>query len=174
MGLDISAWSKAERAEACPACGHLTGAHDLRVGTDPSSFPERAAPFAPGDGLVVGDCEAHMRFGYSGWGFFRSLLCEAANGEPADHDHQAFWQREERADAVLWDLINFTDCDGILGPVACERIHRELLETREKFLAVLARPREVRSDWTDGAVGRYDELTALFAVAAHGGVVRFG
>ncbi len=168
MGVSIHGWEKVEQVAGCAACGHVPydeSGDDMKIGGSPE-FRDRALPFEFGNVVRVSGADASASFSYSGWNFFRSLICQAANRE----EPEPLWERNERGSSVLWDLIHFTDCDGYLGPIACERIHQELVETRPKFEAFVTTAH--RGD--THLVPRYDELTAVFRVASHGGLVRFG
>lgn len=64
------------------------------------------------------------------------------------------------AGAACADLVNFSDCDGIIGPVMAARLAVELRENRKKFASAL-----VTSDDAE-FLEKYEALLDLFEFAA--------
>lgn len=85
-----------------------------------------------GASYLVGKPAFHFHCGYFTWSRIREDLAQASWGV----DCQAVWDDEGKfGDQLLYPLVNFTDCDGVLGPLACKRIVRglELYGVRERF-----------------------------------------
>lgn len=64
----------------------------------------------------------------------------------------------------FWELINFSDCEGIIGPVVSAKLARDFQEYQEK----------ANSQLTDYDLERYNSWRQAFELAAENGVVRFG
>jgi len=135
MGLDISVYSSSELAapihefeECCWKLGHV---HPY-VNPD---FPERA------DGMdgrcrIATSAERSFRAGsYSGYNAWRDELARFA-GFKSDADA---WENA-RSTAPFWELLNFSDCEGIIGPVTSAKLARDFREN-------LSRAEQHQDDW---------------------------
>jgi hypothetical protein len=108
---------------------------------------------------------------YSGWNVFRESLSEFQGIE----DIREVWAelkagKRSPDSVILHDIINFTDCDGAVGPKSVKRLAREFAYHKAAYL-----------DWleTDDAVSdrhtaewfrnSYLALTEGFAEVAEGG-----
>ena len=127
MGLDISAYVNATRApDANP--------DDWDSVARASVIPEFAAA---ADGIEHGelftfDKQICFRAGsYSGYGQFRDELAalagypayEMADGDERRHPHAASaWFGQVPEDAPFFPLINFSDCEGTIGPQTSARL----------------------------------------------------
>lgn len=156
MGLDITAYNKANLlpkhaydGDSCYDAGHCFVfvedgfERSYRGLADPDtrfSFPGSTSDVGGGRCYDVSDSETH-RFqagSYSGYGKFRDLLAQAF------HHVDAFqiWPEADRyADAPFFELINFSDCEGTIGPDAAA----DLLKDFE----------DGRSQWADYLVAKY-------------------
>jgi hypothetical protein len=160
MGLDVTYSSGIERAQ--------DDEHDLDLdaaGTwleNDAAFTERGDGIAPGRYLLNGDEAGGFRAGsYSGYNDWRMALCQAIHG----CDPRFVWDDPEPwAGRPFFELVQFTDCDGFIGPRTSAKLERDFLGYRETFRAA------VEESWM---LEVYDEFTAAFGAAARGGVVVF-
>lgn len=124
-------------------------------------------------GLEVGRCyladEGSETFGfragsYGGYNQFREQLSLHALGVTP----QQVWQRpREYVDKPFFELINFSDCEGQIGPQACADLAKDFAEHTEIRAKLLA-------DEPDGYyAAKYDDWAKAFALAADTGLVDF-
>jgi len=113
-----------------------------------------------GHWYLVGPRVASWRGGYFTWSAIRAALTEASWGV----DPQEVWDNEGKyGDQLLYPLVHFTDCDGVIGPLACRRILRglELYGVRERF----------EEKWPAERPAVYDDLLEIFRAGSTGLVV---
>ena len=164
MGLDITAASKLELIPDAPA--DLDGFH---VGSNPDEFADRA------DGLKPGfyRCGKTLNFragSYSGYNAWRELLAKLA-GYP-ERVHLSGYKPPEKLHAAgaweategpFWELINFSDCEGTIGPKTSAKLAQDFAEHQA---AADAHPAEWFRDL-------YRTWRLAFTMAAQGGAVDF-
>lgn len=181
MGLDISFY---QAARMLPADAIINGGIDEGKYSDgwvayvnpdfpaqADGLPERFA-FAPeGEGR-------HARIGYWGYGHWQECVARSVGypkAEPmADEDAMAAAYRERMPHVTsawrghvgpLHALLNFSDCEGVIGPQTCATIAAELAEYRDRALAEMAdNPR---------AAAFYDAVAEGFAIVGPTGFARF-
>lgn len=177
MGLDIAAYETATLtpeheydSEACYEGNHVEAfvysgfersMRGLEGGVSGKSGWER-----PSRCYVVSGASLDFRAGsYSGYGQFRRALSTAALGvEP-----EAVWADPDAyADLPFFELVNFADNEGTIGPEAAADLAGDFAEHRERVCPALG----------DGPNGdyyreKYDEWAAAFALAADSGLVEF-
>jgi len=95
---------------------------------------------------------------YSRYNRWREWLCEAAgHGAPSD-----IWDGRVTVGPFV-ELINFSDCEGIIGPVVCAKLAKDFAEHQEHIIG--------------GAQGyeaeMYRRWRRAFELAADGGCVDF-
>ncbi len=106
--------------------------------------------------------------GYNGW---RTHLCQAM----LDVSAKALWETQEHplvATRFLGkpfvELINFSDCEGVIGPRTSKKLATDFAEHKDKFAATLD------PKLTDfGYAESYDDWTKAFALASETGAVHF-
>ena len=152
MGLDIRGYSKVKLIEGSDdeaieckyewADGLSGGSWD--VCTIPylnEDFPKHS------EGLVSGvytyySCEDGGRRSYSGWSNFREVLAKNVGYEPITPDEvpddwdeytkQSFLLRPYQSrvfnveEGTLFELINFSDCEGVINTTVCKKIYSDL------------------------------------------------
>ena len=98
---------------------------------------------------------------YSSYGDFRREIAETfLNSTPVK-----VWSSPQSYEGQpFYELIDFSDCEGVIGPGVCSKLHKDFVEGREKFVE------EVHSDWS---VERYDRFTKALSVAKEDGVIIF-
>lgn len=179
MGLDISAYRKLTKLDVLfnedgepvdPATREPVEDY-YRVYANPD-FPGRA------DGLEDRACysyaEAEHVFSrsYSGYNRWRETLAKLA-GYPLDYRETfgvrepshaaAAWNGKVQAGAPFWELVNFADNDGTIGPVAAAKLLRDFAEFD-------GRAKEITEDYFYSG---YCELRRGLEIAADGGALDF-
>lgn len=101
---------------------------------------------------------------YGGYNVFRSLLAKAAG-----YDHEDAWSDEKDfQEAPFFEIVNFSDCEGTIGPVAALHLYHDFVTHRDKFIE------EVKDDtWKNSRIARYDFFTKAFRLASDKGFVIF-
>lgn len=157
MGLDITAVSQARYV------GPVTDDYrDNQERAYPvSSFAERADGMA--EGLYEYGAKQRFRAGsYSWYNQFRRALCEAALGTT---DEVVWASRGSSAFAgqPFVEMIDFSDCEGMIGPKTCAKLAADFETGRATVRAKLL------AEFQD----LYDRFAAAFTLAADGGFVMF-
>ena len=178
MGLDITAYAKVELKAADlqrEAAWYLVDElYDQGIRTvaiyDSPEFTERAAPLvAPAAGLcnvyaIDGEMFEFRAGSYRGHGHFRRWLCTLA-GIAAPEEQWA--HPDKYAPLPFHELVNFSDCEGVIGSVACAELAKDFAAYQKQADAYNGGDAEywqrVYSDWRKA-----------FELAQHGGVVVFG
>lgn len=161
MGVDCTAF---ERVELVRVCDHteLSTAdwdylyeHDQRYLGNLPEFVERGDGLPDGIYQISGDSLSIHR-SYGGYNAFRERLCWSVLGvSPRDvwNDPDAYAHRS------FFSIINFSDCEGFLGPRTCRRL----------ALDTLALPYSPKlDDWDD-----WPTWIAMFKLAADTGVITY-
>lgn len=153
MGLDISAYSKLTRVADEQPDDYPDSQVWLWANVD---FPgrEEGAP----EGLYAFEKQQSvLSLGYGSYSVWRETLAKLAGYEGGANE---CWGRNEPGPFV--ELINFSDCEGTLGPVVCAKLVRDFDSYAEKASAI-------GGDW----YSKYQRMHAAFRLAADGGAVRF-
>ncbi|WP_122448718.1 hypothetical protein [Pseudomonas viridiflava] len=172
MGLDISVFLKlAEAPEAArDSDGNLADYETHREFYDNPDFPGRIEGLKPemvyrigehGDGLCAGS--------YGGYNRWRNELAQMA-GYPLTEYDTHYGKKAEGYDAGAWaagsgpffEQIQFSDCEGTIGPVVSAKLAKDYEEFAERAESVGGRFWE-----------KYQEWRAAFDAAADGGAVVF-
>jgi hypothetical protein len=101
---------------------------------------------------------------YSGYNAWRDMLARTMLGKTA----RDVWNLsdEQRVALPFTELINFSDCEGFIGPTTSAKLARDFAEHRARL------PRKTDDD-AQWFVQKYNEWAEAFALAAAGGVVKF-
>ena len=159
MGLDISA-SRSAKLVRDNADKDYDGYDDglQHVYVNPA-FPAQA------DGMVSGwykmdpEDEVDFRAGsYSGYNLWREQLAALVDINPRD-----VWNAQQPPSGPFVELINFSDCEGVIGPVTSAKLARDFAEHQAKADAH-------EDEWFRT---RYVHWREAFELAARGGCVRF-
>jgi hypothetical protein len=113
--------------------------------------------------------EHHFRAGsYSGYNRFRKLLCEALVGV----EDEILWANPDLyKDHPGFEMINFSDCEGILGTLVCQKLYSQLLENRDKFIAYLENEFLEESKEISWEIETYDDFLEGFRLGSQNGIV---
>ena len=175
MGLDIIAYEHLElKAQDIPESEVYALTESLcDAGTQTVTlwhsmdFIERAAPLlAPSaKGLATvyaaSGTEYNFRAGsYGGHGAFREWLCELAS-IPAPRAQWA--ESEKHAGLPFFELVNFSDCEGVIGATAAAELAKD-------FALYQAQADAANDEWFTPLFAQWRKA---FELAAKGGGVRF-
>lgn len=178
MGLDITAYSRVEivgfaddydedlEADDWTAEGYL---HQDWINPH---FPHAVPADWPREGyvryVVKGESHGFRAGSYGGYGQWREQLANIFLNITHECHTNGFWEAVHASTGQpFYELINFSDCEGILyGPV-CEKLYTDFSVNRQHFIDNVA-PDEFNYD-----VGKYDEWTKAFELAADNGLVSF-
>jgi hypothetical protein len=123
MGLDITAYKNVELIDTLQTADEFEEKYDWKEQLDWVSlctdYPDRLPPIQLGGVYRYQDKMKFRAGSYSGYGWWRSELCKMAHGiEP-----QLIWDNPETyAGLPFVELINFSDCEGILGTEVCKKL----------------------------------------------------
>lgn len=127
-------------------------------------WPGRSEPFADADAEFYSfDEEGYMRAGsYSGYNLWRGALQDFA------------WNDEHPLpDGAFEELIEFSDCEGLIGTPVSEKLYRDFADNRP-YLDEFADARfGADTEERDWFVAKYDEWTQMFDLGRDDGAVRF-
>ena len=156
MGLDITAYGKVKFVECSDsdeieckwAWGEDKGLGDFTVTFINEYFPLHS------EGLLSGvytydDCVYGGSWGYSRWSNFRNELARIAGYTPmTEEDSPEEWDNYTKSNflsnpyqarvfnvegGTLFELINFSDCDGVINTTVCKKIYKDLLSVTPEF-----------------------------------------
>jgi hypothetical protein len=132
MGLDISVYVNAEVAEDQPA--DWEEAYDREENLVLAycfDGMEQSLAGLERDVWYTADYDHGFRAGsYGGYNQFRRTLCELALGVTTD---QVWDNPEEYADSPFFELINFADNEGTIGPVAALNLYVDFQAQQERI-----------------------------------------
>jgi len=178
VGLDVSAYEFATLVEEVHAIedseGHYCGDPIEHGGMDHvrvygGDFPYTLGSLQDGHCYVIeGDTFGFRAGSYSGYGAFRTALCRTALGvEPEE-----VWEDPESfSDKPFVELINFSDCEGTMGPEVCAELRDDFIAERENVRDKL----EELDPHPEGGwyTKKYDDWQQAFELAAETGFVSF-
>jgi hypothetical protein len=158
MGLDIVAYQGLKKVEA---------EENIQVSHD---------QFGYSSDLEKGwyDCESsfHFRAGsYSSYNSWRRALCEAIHGV----NDVEFWKDEENfIGQPFYELINFSDCEGQIGPKISEKLYQDFTnpENEEKFLYYCNQNLETEM-LREFYLENWEDFKKAFQMARHNGLVQW-
>lgn len=127
-------------------------------------FPTHPSPLKEGWYEVQGEACAFRAGSYSRYNAWRAWLCEKALGV----DPAIVWKSLADGEATyegkpFVGLINFTDCDGVIGSELAAKLHSVFVEMRHMFA----------EDGEEYYMSLYDNFTEAFGLAADSGMVVF-
>ena len=135
MGLDITAYQHAGLLEGnhepTDACWDLEAGdpkyHEhlyLANGSEESKEGLRplARPYGQNFGFRAGS--------YSGYNEWRGVLCKAILGVS---DRELWADELKYRGRPFYELINFSDCEGVIGFIAARKLYRDFVEHEQEF-----------------------------------------
>jgi hypothetical protein len=184
MGLDIHAASKAAshylrgRSDDEAEDEKLFEADDVMYVYANDDFPDQAEGYADGFYRIHGESFGFRAGSYSGYNAWRRHLCLMA----LDREPEDVWADPEHfAGRPFVELINFSDCEGLIGPKTSAKLARDFAafaERAEQYVNEHSRPDKSGKGDDEDEVGpwfleSYREWRQAFELAADDGLVRF-
>jgi len=163
MGLDITVNTG---LIPCALHGDADAAYDARhvyLTVYPELFPERTLPIK--DGCYQYVEEFDFRAGsYSGYNRWREQLSRFALGVPPE----TVWGNPEYIGKPFYELIEFSDCEGFIGPAIAEKLSRDFQQHTQDAI-------KWANQYADGGywLQKYHDWMKAFRLASDNGVVRF-
>lgn len=175
MGLDITAYSKLKVVDVVyDADGEpidpvtreslfVSAADFAHIYVNPD-FPERADALMRGY-YLYGETLGFRAGSYSYYSRWREELAKLA-GYPGSSDslYPCSSTVYEAFGGPFWELINFSDCEGAIGPKTSAKLAEDFAGFRKKLDGAVV---------SMGFVDTYDEFEKAFQLAADGGAVCF-
>lgn len=165
MGLDIRACAKlveigpvVERDGDLydPVTDNLVDTNTKIVVYPNDAFPDRASPLKAGVCYRVGKDVRFRAGSYGGYNSWRSQLAYLAGYKTQDA-----W--DGKCDGLPFvELVNFSDCEGVIGPIVSAKLARDFAEHDDKAKAVGGYFYEKYTGWREA-----------FEIASDGGCVDF-
>jgi hypothetical protein len=134
-----------------------------------SSFPERETPLEDGGIYICEEREGFNAGPYSLYNRWREQLAKLAGYPAVEVDE--YGTKQMRHDVGAWqseggpfyELINFSDCEGTIGPVVSAKLAKDFADFQSKADAVES------EDWRES----YADWRKAFETAAQNGAVHF-
>ncbi len=165
MGLDITAYENISRLDCTDDDGDpvdkVTGEYIedfCRVYVNPD-FSDRADNLTDGF-YPFSDHSDFCAGSYGGYNRWRELLAELAGYSPEHVWRSGHLHNKE---LPFRELVNFSDCEGTIGPVTSAKLAKDFAEYRDKA-------GESDVEWF---FDKYDEWQKAFQMAANNGAVCF-
>ena len=169
MGLDITAYGRLVKQEIQPDIDDERADDYFRCRIN-SDFPGRADDLEDGAHYSWDDITGFAAGSYGGYGQWREQLAMLAGYPPLPH--RSSWETKTRSlhaagawaakEGPFWELIHFSDCDGVIGAKVAEKLAKDFAAHQEKA--------DQAGGWF---LDRYNEWRKAFELAANGGAVDF-
>ncbi len=165
MGLDITSYSNLKKGK------------ESEDGIYIGKGPEHVARHQYSEGWYEPTLETkghHFRAGsYGGYNQFRGHLCAAIHGVECEE----FWTNDKYKGTAFYELIDFSDCEGIIGVEESKKLHAEFVSHRDTFKNYIES--KLREDEIDTlayshCMEKYDEWTLAFKISSQNGALLFG
>ena len=160
MGLDITSYSNLKK-------GKETG-ESVYIGKGPKHVArhEYNEGWYEPTTFTVGH---HFRAGsYGGYNQFRGHLCAAIHGVECEE----FWTNEDYEGTPFYELIDFSDCEGVIGVEESKKLHAEFMLHRGIFRRYVEKEHDL--DDAEYLIEKYDDWTKAFSISAQEGALFFG
>jgi hypothetical protein len=171
MGLDISAYSELEKIDSVdedgelviPGKGYAYRLPNVTTLSDSPVFPQQAEHYAntPYSAYSYKEAVEFRAGSYSGYNNWRHLLAKLAGYS----DEDAF--RGLAKNRPFNELVNFSDCEGIIGPKTSAKLAKDFAAFDE---AARKWPNDQDCAWF---YEKYAEWHKAFVLAANNGAVEF-
>lgn len=178
MGLDVTAWERVERVDHEGDEPPEPGGYDDHAHLS-GDFRERGDDLEPGWYRTGGERHDFRAGSYSGYNWWRAELGALVGTRPEEVWEAAKVAHRETGasleavperyrDLPFVELLDFTDCDGYVGPRTSAALAADFAEWAER---AEARAGTIANG--DYWIETYREFRRAFEVAARGGAVRF-
>jgi hypothetical protein len=188
MGLDITAWSNLKRSEEQDESYD----NNITMIWQNTDFPDHCE-LEEGywEGTPLTRVHSFRAGSYSGHGLFRKTLALCTLGV----DHTTVWEAEDiYMNRPFFNLINFSDCSGKIGPAYSEALFEDFRDNRDRFIRNLKQEidftketenplamepefildLELSQDTIEYYIELYDNWMKAFELAKDDGIVEFG
>lgn len=177
MGLDITAYGNVEKIADLPynkkgvdwnKVEELELGRGARTLTKNDNFPEHCLDLEEAVYQINGESHGFRAGSYSGYNRFRNLLCQVmVGGSDQDvwRDPQMFKERP------FFELINFSDCEGTIGPAVSAKLYQDFVDNEEQFLkSTVVTQDQLDREWVKTC---YSNWKRAFELAKDHGFVSF-
>jgi hypothetical protein len=179
MGLDIRAISKIATKRTDPEQYEFNELMDAEIGQfyiNPD-FASHTSDYGLEPGVVdyiqtdESTTESLRAGSYSGYNKFRNLLSLAVLGVKAE----TAWENVNTySDKPLWDIINFSDCEGAIDASTSEKLRGQFQSCRTVFEDYITKDTDIGDMDTEHYMETYDGMIKCFALGSEDGVVIYG
>ncbi len=169
MGLDITAYKKLSKVESPVFDGDGQPEEGVRFYAE-ANFLAQAEGIEDRTVYLYGAAHRFRAGSYGGYNAWREELAKLA-GYPQT-PHRSRWSKETEmlCAAAVWngakgpfaELIDFSDCEGVIGPVVAKKLAADFAEFQPKADAI-----------GDYFLERYNHWRKAFEMAADNGAVDF-
>lgn len=173
MGVDIYGWSKVRLAEnqTFDAYGEPLASEDAQVIYINADFPDRLTEWPDKSVVMVDGEETHCYSrAYSGYNRWREDLAKLAGWPLTEYEGYGGMKSKchaagawEATEGPFWELIQFSDCEGMIGTAICQKLAKDFSDWQEKADAI------EDEYWRQG----YAAMRKAFEIGSDGGLVRF-
>ena len=157
MGLDIVSYSNLKKGKETE--------DSIYIGKGPSHVArhEYAEGWYEQTPLTEGH---HFRAGsYSGYNEFRRHLCKAIHGVSCE----TFWANEDYKGTPFHEIIDFSDCEGVIGIEESKKLHAEFMLHYRIFKKYIEKV--CGSEDAEYFMEKYDDWTKAFSISAQKGAL---
>jgi len=144
-----------------------------------NNFPEQGEGLPNGAVVATGEEFGHRAGSYSGYNEWRRLLARAALGM----SDEEVWNKVDSGvgynEIPFGELINFSDADGVIGPVASQKLYDDFVKYEEQIMKKLDRfylkfeDYEIDGETYDWFKHKYKDWKEAFRIASNNGAVIF-
>lgn len=163
MGLDITSYSNLKKGKESE--------DSIYIGKGPQHVARHQ--YSEGWYEPTLKTEGHgFRAGsYGGYNQFRNSLCVAIHGVEVEE----FWSNDVYKGTAFYELLDFSDCEGVIGVEESKKLHSEFLLHRDTFKNYIE---NIDGD-EDGFMEeyfmeKYDDWTLAFKISSQQGALLFG
>ena len=142
-------------------------------------FPEQSKGLPNSFGYGTGEEYSFRAGSYSGYGEWRDLLARVA----LDMGSEGVWNKidsgEGYSEIPFSEVINFSDADGVIGPVASKKLHNDFVNYEKDIMKKLDRyylkfeDFEIDGETYEWFKQKYNDWKEAFRIASNNGAVIF-
>jgi hypothetical protein len=108
---------------------------------------------------------------YSTYNKFRNLVCLAL----LEVKCETAWDNPNKyKTGPGWDIINFSDCEGVIDSVTSAKLLKEFTDNRDKFITFLNNTSDVGDMDVNHYTEFFDNMIKCFELGSKGGIVIYG
>jgi hypothetical protein len=161
MGLDIRSYSNLKK-------GKETG-DSVYIGKGPKHVARHEYTEGWYEPTLETEGHGFKAGSYGGYNIFRGHLCAAIHGVECEE----FWTNEDYEGTPFYELIDFSDCEGVIGVEESKKLHAEFMLHKhifKKYIEEQVSSKLMIEDYME----LYDDWTKAFSISAQGGALFFG